>query len=424
MKYTIIIFLSVIVVIGVLLFLKYYFYENKSSNIFQLTKGPNTAPNNEYYPIIVSDETGLQNLYTNKSNFNYDVVNNILYVDNFQGNLKNKSAFVSDLIKENASNNLLVQSSNNTTTLISPGKIGNVLISNGSNNIPSWKGMYDNVPGFDSILFGPMTQSYYPTSSPIYPIPSSTESNITISTSLKPTYDIVVKNLTVNGILTLSGVRINVSGTLTINGTIINDRTTFGTSTLGEPIITYGNSNILNGNPTNSEGGVGGNGSGGSIGGGNQYPSNKEGGKKIFYQYPYFLTMGYYDINNNFITYKGGASGGIGNSVNYLEVNYLGGAGGIGGGVIHICAKNIVFGPNGKIEAKGGNGGDGQADNTGIIRGGGGGGGGGGLIVIVTDTKVLSPTDTSKFNVSGGNPGFGGDGKKGGDGKVIIFDYL
>ena len=111
--------------------------------------------------------------------------------------------------------------------------------------------------------------------------------------------------------------------------------------------------------------------------------------------------MGYYDINNNFITYKGGASGGRGNNVNYLGINYLGGSGGTGGGVIHICAKNIVFGPNGKIEAVGGNGGDGQTDNTGTPRGGGGGGGGGGLIVIVTDTKNLSPTDTTKFNVSG-----------------------
>ena len=78
---------------------KYYFYENKSNNTTQLIKGPNTPPNDEYYPIIVGEETGSQNLYTNKSKFNYDVVNNILYIDNLQGNLKNKSAFVSNLIK-------------------------------------------------------------------------------------------------------------------------------------------------------------------------------------------------------------------------------------------------------------------------------------------------------------------------------------
>jgi hypothetical protein len=431
MNHMIIIFLTVGIVIALLLFLKYYFYENKSNNTTQLIKGPNTPPNDEYYPIIVGDETGSQNLYTNKSKFNYDVVNNILYVDNLQGNLKNKSAFVSNLIKENASNNLLVQRSNNTTSLISPGKVGNVLTSNGSNNVPSWKGIYDDTPGFNSILFRPINQSYYPVDSPYqkYSIASpSTDSNITFSSISPPdssTYDIVYQNVTINGILSLNGVRINVSGTLTINGTIRHDRGSTIYNTLGVPIITDSSANSLNGNPTNSEAGFGGNGAGeNSIGGTNIYPSDKEGGRKLFYQYPNFLSMGYYDINNNFITYKGGASGGRGTNVNYLGVNYRGGDGGAGGGVIHICAKNIVFGPNGKIEAVGGNGGDGRADNTGTIRGGGGGGGGGGLIVIVTDTKNLSPTDTTKFNVSGGNAGLGGNAQKGGDGKVIIFDYL
>ena len=424
MKHTIIVFLSVGIVIALLLFLKYYFYENKSNNTTQLIKGPNTPPNDEYYPIIVGEETGSQNLYTNKSKFNYDVVNNILYIDNLQGNLKNKSAFVSNLIKESASNNLLVQRSNNTTSLISPGKVGNVLVSNGSNNVPSWKGIYDDTPGFNSILFRPIKQSYYPLGSPIHSIASpSTDSNITfssISSPDDPPYDIVVKNLTINGILSLNGVRINVSDTLTINGTIRHDRGSIPYNTLGVPIVTNSSVDSLNGNPTNSEAGFGGNGAGeNSIGGSNIYPSNKEGGRKLFYQYPNFLRMGYYDINNNFITYKGGASGGRGNNI-----NYLGGSGGTGGGVIHICAKNIVFGPNGKIEAVGGNGGDCQTDNTGTPRGGGGGGGGGGLIVIVTDTKNLSPTDTTKFNVSGGNAGLGGNAQKGGDGKVIIFDYL
>jgi hypothetical protein len=407
-----------------LILLKYYFYKNNSNNnFFQLKRGPATNPNDEYYPIVVSDESGSQNLYTNNSKLNYDISNNILYVDNLLGNLNTKSKLVNNLIKENIDNNLLIQASTNVTTSIPRGNVGNVLISNGINNPPSWKGLYDNVPGFDSILFRTINRTYY---SSYYNIGfSSTEINRTITFSDSIIYDLHVKNLTINNgvVLNTSGYRIYVSEKLTINGTIeslsdgVSNFTTLGLGML------YNNDNN-NGISTNFGGGIGGNGAGSTLvsglGGNIIYPSNKEGGEKLFYQYPNFLTMGYYDINNNFIYYNGGASGGGGYNVGNLS----GGAGGKGGGIVYICAKTIEFGPNGKIKAIGGNGWSGQTDSNGNIITGGGGGGGGGLIVIITNTKGLSPTDNSKFNVSGGNPGLGGNAQKGGDGKVIIFDNL
>ena len=55
----IIIFLTVGIVIALLLFLKYYFYENKSKNTTQLIRVPNTHPNDDNYPIIIGNETSL-----------------------------------------------------------------------------------------------------------------------------------------------------------------------------------------------------------------------------------------------------------------------------------------------------------------------------------------------------------------------------
>jgi hypothetical protein len=416
MKYTLFIVLSIITILF-LFIVNYKFYTTTATTTTntnsQLIKGPGTPINDEYYPIVVNEENGSQNLITNKSKLNYDVKNNILYAVNFQGSLQNTSALVSNLIKENANNNLLVQRSNNTTTLISPGKTSDVLFSNGSNNIPYWAGLYDNIVGIDSILYRPIVQNESSTN--IYNITN----DVVYNNETELTEDLYARNLTINNILYSRGARIFVTNKLIINEKIIHNRNYAPGTTLGQGRPTNTGTLSNNPQPTNSEAGVGG-GRNGASGGGVVYPSNKEGGQKLFYQYPYFLLMGYYDTTNNLVYYRGGASGSAGLS----SSGFRGGTGGAGGGVIHICAKNIEFGPNGKIEAVGENGGNGGIDSSGIVRGGGGCGGGGGLIVIVTNTKGLSPTDTTKFNVSGGEPGSttNGNPRKGGDGKVIIFN--
>jgi hypothetical protein len=115
-------------------------------------------------------------------------------------------------------------------------------------------------------------------------------------------------------------------------------------------------------------------------------------------------------MNNNtegMINVNGGAAGGCGETINLNGVIHLGGNGGGGGGVVHICANEIIVGPNARIEAKGGRGGDSS-------RGGGGGGGGGGLIFIVTrriiksdGTQMLDADFERLFNVRPGEGGIG-----------------
>jgi hypothetical protein len=63
-----------------------------------------------------------------------------------------------------------------------------------------------------------------------------------------------------------------------------------------------------------------------------------------------------------------------------------GAGGGSGGGNILICAKRIVFGKNGTISAKGGNGGNGKIDGS-KISGAGGGGSGGNILIMTTNIE-------------------------------------
>lgn len=85
---------------------------------------------------------------------------------------------------------------------------------------------------------------------------------------------------------------------------------------------------------------------------------------------------------------------------------------GTGGLMILIVKGNIIFGPNGKIESKGSNGGNGATC--------GGGGSGGGAIYLFTK---YSDIDLSKLDVSGGFGGVSGNspGGPGGAGTRQIY---
>lgn len=84
------------------------------------------------------------------------------------------------------------------------------------------------------------------------------------------------------------------------------------------------------------------------------------------------------------------------------------GVGGIGGGVIILIAKTIVFNSTGELDVSG------NVGSNGTGASGGGGGGGGGLILMFYET--LS-TDLGTYTRGGGNGGTGGtNGGDGGDG--------
>jgi len=105
-----------------------------------------------------------------------------------------------------------------------------------------------------------------------------------------------------------------------------------------------------------------------------------------------------------------GIGGGAGNNGGARYSSNGGGAtaglNGTGGLMILVVRGNIIFGPNGKIEAKGMNGGYGES-------GGGGGASGGGAIHLFSKSTDI---DLSKIDVSGGIGGVGGGYSNGGNG--------
>jgi hypothetical protein len=97
----------------------------------------------------------------------------------------------------------------------------------------------------------------------------------------------------------------------------------------------------------------------------------------------------------------GGAGGGAGACANSgsLGVRPRSGWGGGGGGVVYIAAREVTL--NGKIEARGGSGG-----NT-FAKAAGGGGGGGGLVVLIY-SKLQGRYDLNTgVDISGGSAGIG-----------------
>jgi hypothetical protein len=109
-------------------------------------------------------------------------------------------------------------------------------------------------------------------------------------------------------------------------------------------------------------------------------------------------------VLSSFHPFGGGAGGSAGacfNSGSVLTPNLKprSGWGGGGGGVIFIAAREAVI--NGRVEARGGMGG-----NT-FGKAGGGGGGGGGFIYIVTSNLSTLNQRSHHFVTEGGLPGIG-----------------
>lgn len=104
---------------------------------------------------------------------------------------------------------------------------------------------------------------------------------------------------------------------------------------------------------------------------------------------------------SSFKVFAGGTGGGAGACMNSgsIGVRPRSGWGGGGGGVVFICAREIVL--NGRIEARGGHGG-----NTFSRAGGGGGGGGGTIFLGYSKLTTLNQIDQHLI-VAGGLPGIG-----------------
>lgn len=95
----------------------------------------------------------------------------------------------------------------------------------------------------------------------------------------------------------------------------------------------------------------------------------------------------------------GGGGGGASFSSGTIGVRPRGGWGGGGGGVVFIAARDVTL--NGRVEAKGGSGG-----NT-FYKNGGGGGGGGGVIYLVCTNLTSRYQLDQHLIVAGGLPGLG-----------------
>lgn len=98
----------------------------------------------------------------------------------------------------------------------------------------------------------------------------------------------------------------------------------------------------------------------------------------------------------------GGAGAGACGNSGSIGVRPRSGWGGGGGGVVYIAARDLIF--LGKIEAKGGNGGNS------FSRGAGGGGAGGGFVMLVFSSILLRNSLLDQIDVSGGAPGIGFSG--------------
>lgn len=177
-----------------------------------------------------------------------------------------------------------------------------------------------------------------------------------------------------------------------------------------------------------SLGGAGGNGGDCFYAGGSgalpSAPSSSGGWSSIFT----LVTGGVIgEISNSgsFQLVGGGAGGGSGACLNSGTVGILprSGWGGGGGGVIRILSPEITV--YGRIEAKGGNGG-----NT-FAYAAGGGGGGGGVVILGCSVITYRTSQDEQIRVDGGLPGTGytqsGPGvggnmpKSGSSGRIIVY---
>jgi hypothetical protein len=103
----------------------------------------------------------------------------------------------------------------------------------------------------------------------------------------------------------------------------------------------------------------------------------------------------------SFSVFAGGGGGGAGACGNSGSIGQRprSGWGGGGGGVVYIAARDFIF--LGKIQSRGGNGGNS------FSFGAAGGGGGGGLVMIVYSSLLLRNSLTDQIDIGGGLPGTG-----------------
>lgn len=264
------------------------------------------------------------------------------------------------------------------------------------------------------------------------------DGDVTVAADTTLTRDMIYNNLTVNAgvVLTTNGYRIFVKNTLTVNGTIRHNGSNApgGGSQAGGAGAPAGSMGAGGAGGAGSGGGLPGNNPGfgapainngfGGVGGTGGHGSNlatatsqANGANNITKATRHGL-----QLLSDTAEIRGGRGGGGGGSSNG-GVNSAGGGGsGGGGGTIIIAAKVIVIGAAGVIQAKGGNGAQGQIDNVNGQYGGGGAGGGGGAIVLVYRTL----TNNGTLDVTGGAGGAGGGldataGSAGGAGNVILL---
>lgn len=243
------------------------------------------------------------------------------------------------------------------------------------------------------------------------------------------TRDIYPSSMTVNTDITIIGndFKIVCKGTLTLSGTAKIHRNgndavadvagaaspNSGSLRYQGPVGATGDiGNGANGNNCSAAyGGSGGNGGDGTAttggtGGVATIPGPEFGGLQIFNWIPYALIS---LVNyNSWASNSCGASGAAGGGNGVQK----GGGGGGPAACVMICAK-IITG-TGTIQAKGGDGGDGD-----ILGCGGGGAAGGGLIILVTSEAI---PNTITLDVSGGvggaGTGIGVDGSDGSPGNI------
>ena len=344
---------------------------------------------NEFYLTLQQSNStdGVQQIYTDNE-LKYYTDTNTLSTGTIVGNFLGSSTLGTNLNKPGASNQLLYQVNNNTTSLV-PNVIssGQYLTYNGNNNPPSW---------VSSIPFPEFRYFFTIFGNPI-------DGSDTVTSSRTLNSDMYYENLTVNNTLNTNCFKLFVNGILNINSNISVTENTSGSLEVINA-TTRNSRNSLSASPSFFIGGNGGKRTttfSGNFGGTPTIIANVE----EFNLFPNFINI---RIGSNFIT--AGAAGGDGEKSTISTL--AGGRGGTGGGILFICAREIIVrDTNIRLSAKGSNGENGQINpNNSSDYSAPGGGGGGGLIIIITrNIRFANGTEVTTsspiFDVTGGAAG-------------------
>lgn len=343
---------------------------------------------NEFYLTLQQSNStdGVQQIYTDNE-LKYYTDTNTLSTDFIIGNFLGSSTLGTNLNKPGASNQLLYQVNNNTTSLVpNPTLSGQYLSYNGNNTSPSW---------VSSIPF-PEFRYFFT----IFGNPIDGSQEIKNNTNL--TSDMYYEDLTVDSPLDTRGFKLFVNGILNINSNIsVTENTSGSLEVINATTRNSRNSLSLSPFFNGGNGGKRTTAFTGNLGGTvTQIPKIEE-----FNLFPNFINM---KIDSNFIT--AGAAGGDGEKSTVSTL--AGGRGGTGGGILFICAREIIVrDSNIRLFAKGNNGQNGQVNSTNSLDySAPGGGGGGGLIIIITrNIRFANGTEVTTsspiFDVAGGAPG-------------------